>query len=341
MHGLEGIDQTLMDTVSNFDWQSPPPPLTVNTSFPASYGLGSEVDLAPFSAGSLPSIAITEAQSSPVPSFWSGTTRASSPERLPTSAPQMPLNLVRPPSSQPFSPPIAPPNPQSWEFIEASGHLKPQSSTVASRDLSRRSSISSASVESEEVTSSPFDGNESDDVDVGPLAPAPRLPRPGVFSAHSGSPAPSDRSRALGVIPLPSRFEAETLTSEFVQHLESFEGPKPYTLNPRLFARFCEMVYPDPKSRASSVDAPVSVPMARFHVFLAMAIGMKVRIKDSTEATNALLDRCYDLAMQQASNSVFWQEPGGIEAAQLLSIFASIRREMCSEPKPLRPSFTW
>jgi hypothetical protein len=81
--------------------------------------------------------------------------------------------------------------------------------------------------------------------------------------------------------------------------------------------------------------------MARFHVFLAMAIGMKVRIKDSVEPTNALLDRCYELAMQQASTSVFWQETGGIEASQLLSIFASIRKETVVEPKPLQSSFSW
>jgi hypothetical protein len=93
--------------------------------------------------------------------------------------------------------------------------------------------------------------------------------------------------------------------------------------------------------RGTAVDTSVSVAMARFHVFLAMAIGMKVRIKDSTEPTNSLLDRCYELAMQQASSAVFWQEPGGIEAAQLLSVFASIRKEQGFEPKPLQSSFSW
>jgi hypothetical protein len=81
--------------------------------------------------------------------------------------------------------------------------------------------------------------------------------------------------------------------------------------------------------------------MARFHVFLAMAIGMKVRIKDSPAPTNSLLDRCYELAMQQTSNSVFWQEEGGVGAAQLLSIFAGIRKEGGGEPRRLQPSFSW
>jgi hypothetical protein len=83
------------------------------------------------------------------------------------------------------------------------------------------------------------------------------------------------------------------------------------------------------------------MPMARFHVFLAMATGMKLRIKDSPESTNALLDTCYDLAMQQTSASTFWQEEGGAEAAQLLAIFAGIRKTPNLDPTPLQHSFTW
>jgi hypothetical protein len=74
---------------------------------------------------------------------------------------------------------------------------------------------------------------------------------------------------------------------------------------------------------------------------MAMAIGMKFRIKDAPENTNALLDTCYDLAMQQASSAPFWQENGGIEATQLLTIFASIRKEPSFAPKPLQASFSW
>jgi hypothetical protein len=81
--------------------------------------------------------------------------------------------------------------------------------------------------------------------------------------------------------------------------------------------------------------------MARFHVFFAMAIAMKVRIRDSPENTNALLDTCYELAMQQTGPSTFWQEQGGFEATQLLAIFASLRRVMVEEPRPLQQSFSW
>lgn len=183
--------------------------------------------------------------------------------------------------------------------------------------------------------------------DLLPLAPAPRLPRQGIFAAgHTESPGPAssrssftDRSRALVTTPQPSRFEAETLTTEFVHHVESLEYGS-YSLSPSLFGHFCEAVYPNPQ-RSSVIEIPASLPMARFHVFLAMATAMKIRIKDAPEPTNALLDTCYELAMQQASTSTFWQESGGIEASQLLLIFAAIRKTPAAEPKPLQQSFSW
>ncbi|KAJ4301816.1 hypothetical protein N0V90_003910 [Kalmusia sp. IMI 367209] len=352
MHGMESIDQNLMSsTPTSFDWGQSPPNLSLDTTFtPAFTSEPSEMDMGSFSAGStgarVPSIAITECElvpnaavvSSPVPSFWSGTTRASSPDIPPTSAPSFPP-MGFPSSTKSYTPSPGPqPHATEWDFMAQRSKLKPDASQSAS--ISRATSISSNSLESEEH------GTE-DEPDVLPLAPAPRLPRPGLFAAHTESPPPgssrssfTDRSRALTTTPFPSRFEAETLTSEFVQHLESSEQ-KMYSVTPGLFSRLCESVYPDPKKRGVALDIPVSTQMARFHVFMAMAIGMKMRIKDSPENTNSLLDTCYDLAMQQAASAPFWQESGGIEAVQLLSIFASIRKEPQFDPKPLQPSMSW
>ena len=183
--------------------------------------------------------------------------------------------------------------------------------------------------------------------DILPLAPAPRLPRQGIFAARqTESPTPgssrssfTDRSRALATMPLPSRFEAETLTTEFVHYIESLEYTA-YSISPALFGHFCESVYPSPQ-RTTALEIPASTAMSRFHVFLAMAVAMKVRIKDSPEPTNTLLDTCYDLAMQQSSASTFWQEFGGVEAAQLLLCFASVRKTTANEPKPIQHSFSW
>ncbi|KAF2709001.1 hypothetical protein K504DRAFT_468217 [Pleomassaria siparia CBS 279.74] len=351
MHGMESIDQTVMAgaSSSNYDWQSPPP-LTLDTNFSTPYSPENDLDLGSFSAGRMPSIAITECEpalfcaspSSPVPSFWSdSSTRPSSPEQPPpTSAPKQskPLPNLAPPSrTQTFSPPIAPHNAPSWEFMagEGSRQLAPQD--VNSQNVSRRTSESSLDQESDE--------DDESDVDMLPLAPTPHLPRQGIFAAHTESPPPgmsrssfTDRSRAMTITPFPSRFEAETLTAEFVQHIESLKY-KAYSINPSVFGKFCETVYPDPANRGSTpVDPTVSIPMARFHVFMAMAIGMKVRIKESLAPTNSVLDTCYELAMQQATSVTFWQERGAVEAAQLLTLFASIQKELNFEPRPIHTS---
>lgn len=318
MHGLESLDQSLMGGISTIDWQTPPPPLTVNTTFATPYDMGSDFDMAPFSASSVPSIAISEAQPSPVPSFWSGTTRASSPERHPTSAPHMPFTPGMETPSQAFSPPIRHHHSSSlsWDFMTPSepGHLKPEPSTSHGR--SRTTSISSVSADSEGATSSNYD-EQSGGMDIG----------------------------SLNLLPYPSRFEAETLTSEFLRYVETMPEPKPYTLPSVAFGRLYEAVYPSPNSNSgqiSQIHQSVPIHMARFHVFLAMAIGMKFRIRDSAEPTNLLLDRCYELAMQQAAASTFWLEPGAVEAAQLVAILASVGKEGgLFQPRSLQASCTW
>ncbi|USP76178.1 uncharacterized protein yc1106_03452 [Curvularia clavata] len=369
MHGMESIDHNLMaGTPTSFDWQhaggaGPSHHLNLDTSIPATF-TADDLDLGAFSArsGSMPSIAIDECEpfpnfsspSSPVPSLWLGTTRASSPESM-LSGPSLPSYTARYGSKSHASPSsssaaaAAPAGSEmhtapSWEFMAQAGSNQLQPGTSSRGGHSRKTSMSSLSVGSNEQTMSPIPEVEDD---LLPLAPAPRLPRQGVFAARQAdSPGPSssrssftDRSRAIATTPLPSRFEAETLTNEFIRHVEALDY-KAYSLSPLLFARFCEAVYPNPQP-SSAVEISVSMSMARFHVFLAMAIAMKVRIKDSPEPTNALLETCYELAMQQTSASTFWQESGAMEAAQLLALFASLRKPMSEEPRSLQHSFSW
>lgn len=324
MHGMEGIDETILaaTTSADFNWTTnPPPAINLDATFANAFDAG----------------AMTL---SPVPSFFSGTTRASSPDLPPTSAPAQfasipPHLLGNKASPSPSEPHTAP----SWEFM-AQTQLGPKTAG-RSRSHSRNTSNSSGSYVSEDQALSAVP--ELDD-DLMPFAAsAPRLPRHGVFAP---SPAPAsthssytDRSRAVSTVPLPSRFEAETLTAEFIQYVES-HAPQAYAMDAGSFAQLCEMVYPKSQKASPSFPLP-SLPMARFHVFLAMATGMKLRIKDSPEPTNSLLDTCYDLAMQQTSASTFWQEDGGVEAAQLLAFFASIRKTPSLDPAPLQHSFTW
>jgi hypothetical protein len=355
MHGMESIDSSIMATTpTSFDWQSPSPHLNLDTTIPTF--TADDLDMETFSAGSsLPSISINQCEHVPrvaspdsdVPSLWSDTTQASSPssDMPPTSAPLQYTSMAQQLSgSKSFASPMEPHTAPSWEFMAQGSSSQLMPTTGSSRGHSRRTSATSLSADSDENAMSPIPEVEDD---LLPLAPIPRLPRQGIFAPHTESPTPgssrssyTDRSRALATTPLPSRFEAETLTAEFVQYIESLQY-RAYNISPQLFARLCENVYPNPQRPSSSIDLSVSIPMARFHVFFAMAIAMKVRIRDSPENTNALLDTCYELAMQQTGPSTFWQEQGGFEATQLLAIFASLRRVMVEEPRPLQQSFSW
>ncbi|KAF9694761.1 hypothetical protein EKO04_007678 [Ascochyta lentis] len=347
---MEDIHETILAAAAaDFSWQdTPPPPIDLDTAFSTSFDT-SGLNLGSFGQSSVPAIAINQCEhvpsmaspSSPVPSFWSGTTRASSPDMPPTSAPpqfaSIPPHLLGSKTNlSPQEPHTAP----SWEFMAQMQLNQKNIGTTRSRSHSRNTSNSSISLASDDQAMSAI--SEVDD-DLLPFAAAPRLPRQGVFAP---SPAPAstrssytDRSRAASTIPLPSRFEAETLTTEFMQHVEA-HSPEAYGMTSSSFAQLCEAVYPNPLKSSSSMPV-ASMSMARFHVFLAMATGMKLRIKDSPESTNALLDTCYDLAMQQTSVSTFWQEDGGVEAAQLLAIFAGIRKTPVMDPTPLQHSFTW
>ncbi|KAF1919975.1 hypothetical protein BDU57DRAFT_157110 [Ampelomyces quisqualis] len=362
MHGMESLDQAIMATTpTSFDWQTSPLHLNLDTTVPASF-TADDLDLGSFSTGgSLPSISINECEhvpnvaspSSDVPSLHSGTTRASSPDTMPpTSAPPHYASMAhhlfssnKSLASSPMEPHTAP----SWEFMaqaSAAGHLKPH--TESSKGHSRRTSATSLSASSDENAMSPIPEIEDD---LLPFAPAPRLPRQGIFAANpTDSPTAAssrssftDRSRALATTPLPSRFEAETLTSEFAAYIESLPY-RAYTMTPPLFAQLCESVYPtiQPASASNvSVSVSMSHSMARFHVFLSMAVAMKLRIRDAPEHTNALLDTCYELAMRQAGAATFWAEQGGVEAAQLVAVFAAVRKVDGEAVRPLQQSFSW
>jgi hypothetical protein len=349
MHGMEGIDESILAaTTADFNWQDTPPPISLDTTFPNSLDT-SVLDLGGFTQSSMSAVAINQCEhvphvaspSSPVPSFWSGTTRASSPDMPPTSVPPQ-FASISPHllGSKPILSPLEPHTAPSWEFMARMQPGQKNTGTTKSRSHSRNTSNSSISLTGDEQVMSTIPEVEDD---LLPFAAAPRLPRQGVFAP---SPAPAstrsnytDRSHAVSTTPLPSRFEAETLTTEFMQHVEAI-SPHAYGMAPNSFVQLCEMVYPNPQKASFSMPF-VSASMARFHVFLAMATGMKLRIKDSPESTNVLLDTCYDLAMQQTSASTFWHEEGGVEAAQLLALFASIRTTPIADPALLQHSFTW
>lgn len=117
----------------------------------------------------------------------------------------------------------------------------------------------------------------------------------------------------------PSRFEAETLADIFFKGVGSYGCP----IDRLSFEACMDQVYGDAWSGFQYQANRYSMNMTRFHVFIVMAIGMRMKTNGRTSEV-ALLERCYQLAMQQTSSPTFWGEAGGIEAALLLSVFSRV-----------------
>ncbi|CAN9227751.1 unnamed protein product [Alternaria alternata] len=157
-------------TPTSFDWQATPSHLNLDTTIPATF-TADDLDMGSFSArsGSMPSIAIDECEpfpnfstpSSPVPSLWLGTTRASSPDSMPPGSALPQFGTAYPPMSKPMPSSIEPHTAPSWEFMAqaSSSQLQPGTS---SRGHSRKTSTSSLSQASNEQAMSPIPEVEDD-----------------------------------------------------------------------------------------------------------------------------------------------------------------------------------
>ncbi len=351
MQDVTTLDQDTIDGIPPLvDWHNPQPRLNLGLAVVPSFATD-DSEMRNFTkSDSLPPISMDGYESSPglallsspPGSVWSNTSRASS---LPlSSVPSNPTPTSRESlRTNSISVLVDPHTASSWGYPENTNISQLKSEVAGDLGHSRKRSASSISIGSDGRSVAPSPEAEADLVWTDT---APSLPRQGLFApkyteaaaAGSSRSSFSERSRALTSTPLPSRFEAQTLTAEFIQYIHNVLPPA-YSILPHLFSRFCQMVYPSPTRTVS--DAPVSMPMARFHVFLAMAIAMKLRIRNSSEDTNALLNTCYQLAMQQSGMATFWQEDAGQEAAQLLVVFASIRKTSISHSASRHHSFSW
>ncbi|KAL3441633.1 hypothetical protein BJX65DRAFT_244684 [Aspergillus insuetus] len=117
----------------------------------------------------------------------------------------------------------------------------------------------------------------------------------------------------------PTRFEAETLLDKYFERTQGHPIPVPRS---KLF-EFLDLIdLPRlPSARGGSRDLPCSVSMARFHVYMAMAIGLRMET-EGRATTIHLLHNCYRMALEEARAPTFWTQAYGIEAAMLVMIFA-------------------
>ncbi|KAI9038400.1 Zn(II)2Cys6 transcription factor [Aspergillus affinis] len=305
--GFVSTSQTQIPGVQGVDYPSParkapPVPLTLNTQF--GDGRQDPEDIAcdePFkhavgdfdSPGlDIPRIEIVDCAGlsptslTPTPSLPSAGSVASSPMSGTLDA-----GLIAPHFGLALSPPMSTSPSPSYDSLP---YLSPTS--VAESSISRRSSVSSLGL----------------DMDWGgPNITIPDSPDDDL-SFNSFAPLPSD----VRPTPVPTRFEAETLLDLFFEKAHAFG----YPVDQSRFRAFLDII-DGSYDRPLGPGHPQPVSMARFHVYMAMAIGL--RLKTDGRATGSrLLENCYRLALDQIRSPQFWSQPLAGEAAMLMVLFA-------------------
>ncbi|KAL2841862.1 hypothetical protein BJY01DRAFT_236224 [Aspergillus pseudoustus] len=115
-----------------------------------------------------------------------------------------------------------------------------------------------------------------------------------------------------------TRFESETLLDKYFDRTQGYSIPVDRS---KLF-EFLDLI-DLPQLPSSGHDLPCSVSMARFHVYMAMAIGLRMETAERA-TTIHLLHTCYRMALDEARAPTFWTQPFGVEAAMLVMIFAQV-----------------
>ncbi|KAL3481352.1 hypothetical protein BJX99DRAFT_163813 [Aspergillus californicus] len=118
----------------------------------------------------------------------------------------------------------------------------------------------------------------------------------------------------------PTRFEAETLLDKFFDRTHA-AGYSPILERSRLFQHLDIIDHPRPPPRGHELSCSVS--MARFHVYMAMAIGLRME-KEGRATTVNMLHNCYALAFDEARGPSFWSQPFALEASMFIWLFAKV-----------------
>ncbi|OJD31011.1 transcription factor [Diplodia corticola] len=293
---------------------------------------------------------------SPAPSLLSANSRCSTPDPYTITTPIIlgcsAAQLAPPLLASPVSPPVSAygsSQRSQWDFSplfhgdasnDGACYLSPPPADRGGdpSSLSRRSSISSLGLDHDfynAVALHPFSPFEED-----PL-PLPPSPSPNAFGERSrpnasSRPPTTTQPQPQTQTQTPTKFEAETLSDIFFDGID----PSRWPVEPAVHHACLDRVYDDDHHH-NFPELSYSLRMARFLVFMTLAVGMRLRQrqagargtggrggfarvseKTSTEG-NALLGSCYGLAMRQAECAEFWCEVGAGEAAALLALFAA------------------
>ncbi|GES66479.1 C6 zinc finger domain protein [Aspergillus terreus] len=122
---------------------------------------------------------------------------------------------------------------------------------------------------------------------------------------------------------MPTSVEIQALLELFFQTIPGLG----YPLGRDMFQKFLDII-DDPSQVPSEQGDMYPVSMAKFHVYMAMAVGLRMKV-DCRARELQLLETCYDVAVEQIRSRYFWAQPLAGEAAMLLMLFANASRQ-CS-----------
>ncbi|KAI9929446.1 hypothetical protein MW887_000917 [Aspergillus wentii] len=205
--------------------------------------------------------------------------------------------LLPPNYSAMLSPPTSACSSPNYESVP---YLSPP---IPAEPASRRSSVSSLGLDYDGAPSIEIPGFIDEDGQTSQFETFP------MFGDHLNT-----NDSPYNISPTsPTRFEMETLLDIFFDNA----GVYGYRVDRGLFSAFLDVI------GSPTPTGPYPVSMARFQVYMAIAIGMRVKM-DGKTTDSQMLDNCYRLAMQQTESPHFWSQEGSVQAATLLVLFSRV-----------------
>ncbi|KAL4784131.1 hypothetical protein BJX76DRAFT_233097 [Aspergillus varians] len=122
----------------------------------------------------------------------------------------------------------------------------------------------------------------------------------------------------------PTRFEFQTLLDKFFDRTPPARYPlAQYCLDRTKLFEFLDIIDPPPGGPPAGHEITCSVSMARFHVYMVMAIGLRME-GDGRSTTMYMLHNCYQMALGEARAPSFWKQAFALEASALFMLFAHV-----------------
>ncbi|KAJ5152591.1 uncharacterized protein N7482_009069 [Penicillium canariense] len=123
---------------------------------------------------------------------------------------------------------------------------------------------------------------------------------------------------------MPTSVEIQPLLDNFLQMTPGMG----YPLGHDMFQIFLDII-DGPSHRPDTHGDGYPVSMAKFHLYMAMAVGLRMK-ENCRPRELELLETCYRVAVEQIRSRLFWDQPLAGQAAVLLMLFAQASQQVRS-----------